>query len=114
MVIFLFPSVQFNFFLQRFKVLAILVFHLFGQSYSKIFYVICGYCDVLLISFSAHLSSVKRKTDTGGPSIYVSSYWLMNKEASLVHMIGRIELGRKTKLNAGRKLAESMRKHVSS
>ena len=43
--IFPFSDIFFNFFLQRFKVLAIQVFHFFGWSYTKMLYVICSCCE---------------------------------------------------------------------
>ena len=43
----------------------------------------------------------------GSPFVYVLFYWLMNKEAAFGQCLSRIDLGRKTKLNAGRKKVES-------
>ena len=35
----------FNFFLERLEVIVMQIFHLFGKSYTKIFYIICSYCE---------------------------------------------------------------------
>ena len=40
-----FSEIFFDFFLKRLEVIFVQIFHLFGQSYPKIFYIICGYCE---------------------------------------------------------------------
>ena len=67
-----------NLVLERLEVLVIQIFHLFGQSYPKIFYIICDYCEGSYFSnfiFSQFIICIKEVYDSFELILYPAT-WL--------------------------------------